>query len=317
MADIMAFLKKALNGTAPQHKIEGQNAFELSEGSDGSLHTKVTGDTTVIYGKSTDNKPTGNIDVGKVFFEIDTTNLYIWDGNSWVEVDGVSIGSQGNSAVDVNLINSLPPGSNLIGKIKLTDGTNAVAVNNNGSLNYVPYDGSGNELFSGSNPGNVSNAQLEAKVDALNAKIDEIQNGTQPATTQLTGSNVELIIDREDTDLINNSYRYYGLNDAGGFGSIKPLLTDKFKSKAFYFENHYDAEVTFIVREMVSDLTNSGNYTMVDSQLINKKISSGASAKFSPQEYKELNDPQIALFVVLLGNANSGHSRIVVVGGAN
>ncbi|WP_077325795.1 hypothetical protein [Virgibacillus siamensis] len=57
MADINASLKTTLNGKAPQHKIEGQNAFEFSEGSDGALHIK----TTDVNGKPIDPREVSNL----------------------------------------------------------------------------------------------------------------------------------------------------------------------------------------------------------------------------------------------------------------
>lgn len=41
MADINAYLREAINGPAPQHKVAGRNQFEISEGSDGATHTKI------------------------------------------------------------------------------------------------------------------------------------------------------------------------------------------------------------------------------------------------------------------------------------
>lgn len=41
MADINAYLREAVNGPAPQHKVFGQEEFEISEGSDGATHTKI------------------------------------------------------------------------------------------------------------------------------------------------------------------------------------------------------------------------------------------------------------------------------------
>lgn len=44
MADVNASLAKALDGTAPQYKRAGEDAFDPVEGSGGSLHTKIYGD---------------------------------------------------------------------------------------------------------------------------------------------------------------------------------------------------------------------------------------------------------------------------------
>lgn len=40
MADINARLKRALDGPAPQHKVAGEENFQVTEGSDGQLHVK-------------------------------------------------------------------------------------------------------------------------------------------------------------------------------------------------------------------------------------------------------------------------------------
>jgi len=44
------------------------------------IHTR---DTGTLYGLSTDNKPTNNIKKGTAFFEIDTTDAYMYDGSQW------------------------------------------------------------------------------------------------------------------------------------------------------------------------------------------------------------------------------------------
>lgn len=59
-----------------------------------------------------------------------------------------------------NVITALPvtvnAGTNIIGQVKLTDGTDALLVNTNGSINIVPVDASGAERFTSSNPGAVA-----------------------------------------------------------------------------------------------------------------------------------------------------------------
>lgn len=40
MADILARLKEAINGKAPQHKVEGKAEFEFTEGKDGKLNVR-------------------------------------------------------------------------------------------------------------------------------------------------------------------------------------------------------------------------------------------------------------------------------------
>lgn len=36
-----------------------------------------------FFGLSTDTKPATNLKVGSTFFEIDTTNAFMWDGSGW------------------------------------------------------------------------------------------------------------------------------------------------------------------------------------------------------------------------------------------
>ena len=47
---------------------------------------KLDGSTMEYYGNSTDEKPTENIIVGSTYFEIDTVEVYMWDGTSWVVI---------------------------------------------------------------------------------------------------------------------------------------------------------------------------------------------------------------------------------------
>jgi hypothetical protein len=47
---------------------------------------KLDGSTMEYYGNSTDEKPTENIIVGSTYFEIDTVEVYMWDGTNWVVI---------------------------------------------------------------------------------------------------------------------------------------------------------------------------------------------------------------------------------------
>lgn len=67
-------------------------------------------------------------------------------------------------ALKVKLSDSLPAGSNIIGQVKLTDGTDALLINANGSINIVPINSAGVELFTATNPGHV---QLTGSYDQL------------------------------------------------------------------------------------------------------------------------------------------------------
>lgn len=50
--------------------------------------TKITtGKTFIIYGLSTDTKPTEGVENGSVFYEMDTHNVFMFDGENvqWLE----------------------------------------------------------------------------------------------------------------------------------------------------------------------------------------------------------------------------------------
>jgi hypothetical protein len=63
------------------------------------------------------------------------------------------------NTLDVNIASSIPTGNNIIGQCKLTDGTDVLLVNTNGSINIVPVNTSGAELFTSSNPAQVQLAK--------------------------------------------------------------------------------------------------------------------------------------------------------------
>lgn len=48
------------------------------------LHSK--DETQTIYGESTETKPTSNMIKGNKYFEIDTTDVYMFNGTKWVEI---------------------------------------------------------------------------------------------------------------------------------------------------------------------------------------------------------------------------------------
>lgn len=72
-------------------------------------------------------------------------------------------------AQKVSLTTALPAGTNIIGLVKLTDGTNALAINTNGSINIIPVNSAGTELFTVANPGtvNVKQANVQFKVETI------------------------------------------------------------------------------------------------------------------------------------------------------
>lgn len=55
----------------------------LDSSPENPVFTQLTGSYVEHRGLSADTKPTSGNNVGDVFFEIDTTDAYMWDGASW------------------------------------------------------------------------------------------------------------------------------------------------------------------------------------------------------------------------------------------
>ncbi|MGM0437499.1 MAG: hypothetical protein ACQEQD_04440 [Bacillota bacterium] len=100
------------------------------------------------------------------------------------------------------LSEAVPAGSNIIGQVKLTDGTDAVVVDINGSLQIVPMDSSGTELFTDSNPGKVQQTGSNV-TDEIIQKLETI-----------------IINTKNVADITNYDTLSFGTMDAGFFGII-------------------------------------------------------------------------------------------------
>jgi hypothetical protein len=70
----------------PQYFNPTSDQYEVVQGSGGATNVILAGNLMQYFGKSTDTKPTYNIIKGSTFFEIDTTNCYMFDGNTWEEI---------------------------------------------------------------------------------------------------------------------------------------------------------------------------------------------------------------------------------------
>lgn len=68
--------------------------------------------------------------------------------NIWVPVSAAD-------PLPIKVQTELPAGAQIIGQVKLTDGTDALLVNANGSINIVPVNSAGTELFTDANPGSM------------------------------------------------------------------------------------------------------------------------------------------------------------------
>jgi len=57
---------------------------QLQGAGTGATPVSLTGSNMEYYGKSTDTKPTAGVKIGSTFLEIDTKQVYIFDGTNWV-----------------------------------------------------------------------------------------------------------------------------------------------------------------------------------------------------------------------------------------
>lgn len=96
----------------------------------------------------------------------------------------------GNMYVAVKV--ALPAGANIIGSVKLTDGTDALVINTNGSINIVNVDGSGIERFT---PTNLGYIQLPNKVR------DNVETSVGVTRTYATPMYSILLINDSATDM--------------------------------------------------------------------------------------------------------------------
>lgn len=82
-------------GTNKIGKVEVDGSTLPTGGSTGAKQDEIKGEivklydrdkTVTLYGKSTETKPTSGRLIGDKYFEIDTAEVFMWDGSAWVEV---------------------------------------------------------------------------------------------------------------------------------------------------------------------------------------------------------------------------------------
>jgi hypothetical protein len=98
---------------------------------------------------------------------------------------GLPAALSAGGGLKVGVIDALPVGSNIIGQVKLTDGTDALLVNTNGSINIVPYNSAGTELFTAANPGNV---QLTGSFATMRTPVTGVKTVTATAAEIFAGA---------------------------------------------------------------------------------------------------------------------------------
>ncbi len=97
--------------------------------------------------------------VPKVWFEEGNTPDWFQPSINYGVTDaGILVPSKvsASGGQSVNIIDEIPEGSQIIGKVKLNDGTNGLVIDENGTIGIVPMDSTGDELFTESNPGHVT-----------------------------------------------------------------------------------------------------------------------------------------------------------------
>lgn len=99
--------------------------------------------------------------------------------NLWVPVSATD-------PLPVKAQTELPAGTQIIGQVKLTDGTDALLVNANGSINIVPINSAGTELFTAGNPGNVQLTGSYATIDS--APVVGVKTVTTTAAELFAGA---------------------------------------------------------------------------------------------------------------------------------
>lgn len=64
------------------------NPVPVKVDKDGYILTKPVDSNTVIYGPSSEDKPTEGVEIGDVYYEVDTTNAFMYGGESlgWREM---------------------------------------------------------------------------------------------------------------------------------------------------------------------------------------------------------------------------------------
>lgn len=123
-----------------------------------------------------------------------------------------------------------------------------------------PVDGNGNSIFTKSNPGNVSDDEVLAKVSELDSKVNGIIDGTTPASTQLTGSYIEevsfpdivvpaasqkeVIVFTSDIDMLNDCHKINFSARGSSLGSFKahyrPYLSSSAGAPGTRFETIFE-----------------------------------------------------------------------------
>jgi hypothetical protein len=95
--------------------------------------------------------------------------------NLWVPVSATD-------PLPIKVQTELPAGAQIIGQVKLTDGTDALLVNANGSINIVPVNSAGTELFTDANPGSMK----------LTGSIESITSGPVVGVKTVTAIAAEI-----------------------------------------------------------------------------------------------------------------------------
>lgn len=132
--------------------------------------------------------PAGANNIGKVDINsIPEVEIKNDAGNPLAVVQTGALPIGANAIGTVSLNAALPAGTALIGSIKISDGTDTLGINTNGSLGIVNQKADGTEIFTTTNPGSV-NIQSALPAGTNLVGYVKLSNGTYSAGVATDGS---------------------------------------------------------------------------------------------------------------------------------
>lgn len=157
-----------------------------------------------------------------------------------------------------------------------------------------------------------------AAIGALNDKIDDIQDGTDPAVVEVSGSTVKVIKEYLATvELMTFANFYYGEIKSAFGGDSRALDVSKYQKNAILVQNRHDIAVTVTIT-LYHKANVLGSPGSMGSVVTTDSVAAGARKVYRAKEYPELNDPMIGirLFIARASAPASGDIDVVFLGGA-
>lgn len=158
---------------------------------------------------------------------------------------------------------------------------------------------------------------MNQKLEALDNKINGIIDGSTPANTQLTGSNVEKrkVIKSHTVahDLIGN-YLFVGEDIAAGSTSVTFLDVSMYESIAVIIKNNLDVAVEGVYGALNTAAKRSSS-DFREEYKIGDAIPSGATVFFSAEDVQGTTFSPYMYLQILVSNPTQGSLDIAFVGG--